>query len=259
MPRPRCVQGKRRYAFVLSFVGILVSLGAGCSRRATSPANPPVAVQQPEEPTAVATDPTMAPPAAALTAETRERARAALIERRKTQIARLDAYAKAGVFPVNRKETSPLHMFRDPAGNLCAIANLVYRDGLVDLVDRTATERNDVTVADEETGALHDWVLTSGLTREEVGRIQYPALYDALGELERHRAATTKRLLAVEAELVANSDASITTAIARLEEATPGEALANFDVTIRKAQDLSANGPKRSAFAMQRPLHGILW
>jgi len=216
----------------------------GCSQRAAKPSGSTVAAQPAEPQTAVATDSAAATPAPAPAAETRERSRTALLERRKAQIARLHAYAKAGVFPVNGINANPIHMFRDSAGHLCAIANLVYKDGLVAVVDRAAREHNDVTVADEQAGALHDWVLTSGLTREEVRRIQYPAYYEAIGELERQRAKTTKRLLEVEAELVAASDESVAVALSRLEEATPPDALANLDVEIRKAQ---VEAPPRNA------------
>jgi hypothetical protein len=87
-----------------------------------------------------------------------------------------------------------------------------------------AAERNDVVVADEASGPLHDWVLGSGLTNEEVRRIQGEGFDFAFeGSLPPEfvegalRDAIRKHLRMVEAELVAATDRSLRVALDRLE------------------------------------------
>jgi hypothetical protein len=150
---------------------------------------------------------------------------ASLREHRQAQIQRLHAYAQAGRFPRNYSAaTVPIHMFKDREGRLCAVANLLHLDGLDTLVDRMAETHNDVVVADEATGPLHDWVLTSGLTNEEVRRIQGVGFL-GLGEPDGDTALLLveqskmgEHLRAVEAELVAATDASLEVAVLRLSE-----------------------------------------
>ncbi len=98
-----------------------------------------------------------------------------LARHRAEQIERLHAYAESGVFPHNYTSAEPLHMFKDGAGRMCAVANLVHKDGITDLVDQTSREHNEVALADVKSGPLLDWALGSGLTMEEVARIQRPA------------------------------------------------------------------------------------
>jgi hypothetical protein len=156
--------------------------------------------------------------------------RAELAQHRSQQITRLHAYAEAGVFPQNPRRTLvPVHMFKDMFGTRCAVANLIYLDGHGDLVDKMAAERNDVVVADETSGPLHDWVLGSGLTNEEVRRIQGVgfefALDDARAIAERDR--LQKALREVEKELIAASDESLEVATNRLEQSSaPSAAVA---------------------------------
>jgi hypothetical protein len=101
--------------------------------------------------------------------------RANLAAHRAEQIARLHAYAEAGQFPHNTAVAPSLHMFRDAAGRYCAVANLVHRDGRDDLVEATVRDQNDLAIADVHGGPMMDWVLASGLTQEELVRIQAPA------------------------------------------------------------------------------------
>jgi hypothetical protein len=116
------------------------------------------------------------PPIASVVSRAVERAavRARLAAHRAQQIERLHAYGERGEFP---RQTSrvPLHVFRDDAGRLCAVANLIEKDGRGDLVLATARARNDLAVADVEEGPIVEWALASGLTKEEVVRIQAPA------------------------------------------------------------------------------------
>jgi hypothetical protein len=104
-----------------------------------------------------------------------EALRAQLAAHRDQQIARLDAYARAGQFPHDYTTAPSVHMFRDAQGRLCAVANLVHADGRDDLVDATVRTHNDLAVADVHDGPILDWMLGSGLTQEELARIQAPA------------------------------------------------------------------------------------
>jgi hypothetical protein len=141
------------------------------------------------------------------------------------EIDRLRAYAEAGIFPENPSmQLTPIHMFKDAAGRRCAVANLIHLDGLDDLVDKMAREHNDVVVADQASGPLHDWVLTSGLTNEEVRQIQ-GAGFEGIGGVPDKRqellvinGVMRMRLLAVVKELTASTDSSLELAYARLAD-----------------------------------------
>jgi hypothetical protein len=101
--------------------------------------------------------------------------RAQLAAHRAQQIAHLQAYGEAGQFPHNTTTAPSLHMFRDPEGRLCAVANLVQTDGRADLVETTVRDHNDLAVADVHDGPMMDWMVSSGLTQEELVAIQAPA------------------------------------------------------------------------------------
>lgn len=105
----------------------------------------------------------------------RAKVRAELAAHRAQEIARLRDYARAGAFPVNTTQRPTGHFFKDVAGRYCAVANLVHQDGRDDLVDEVVRANNALVVADVHTGGLHDWILASGLTQEELARIQLPA------------------------------------------------------------------------------------
>ncbi|MEO7092403.1 MAG: hypothetical protein ABI175_04070 [Polyangiales bacterium] len=146
-----------------------------------------------------------------------------LAARRKVQIARLHAYAEKGVFPRNVVSKAPINVFRDGDGHLCAVANLVDLDGKHALVDRTARTDNFVLVAEQTSGELHDWVLTSGFTREEIARIQAPYMpmqKDDVSWEQQENARLQTHFAEVERELRESTDASLDLAAARLHPAT---------------------------------------
>jgi hypothetical protein len=156
---------------------------------------------------------------------------------RQQQLARLEEYAAAGEFPHDYTTAPSLHMFRDDEGRLCAVANLVHRDGRDDLVDATVREHNDVVVADVHDGPMLAWMLTSGLTQEELARIQVPAppvqraptgrqLVERTLEVAKNivthaiteaqmKAAIRSHVAQVEAELLAGKDRSLDLAVDR--------------------------------------------
>src|ERR1700722_4223937 len=101
--------------------------------------------------------------------------RAELAAHRQQQIARLHEYALAGMFPVNTTVGPFGHFFRDSAGRLCAVATLVPQDGRDDLVAEVGRTRSDLGGADVHDGSVYDWMLSSGLTQEELAASQAPA------------------------------------------------------------------------------------
>ncbi|MFK7927226.1 MAG: hypothetical protein AB8H79_03510 [Myxococcota bacterium] len=98
-----------------------------------------------------------------------------LRQQRQERVARLRAYRQAGVFPQDPTANGFFHSFLDANGTLCAVADLMWNSGSADLVQHTAATRNDVVLSEVADGPLVDWMLTSGLTREEVAVIQVPS------------------------------------------------------------------------------------
>jgi hypothetical protein len=151
--------------------------------------------------------------------------RETLAAHRAQQLARLHEYATQGKFPRNFTSQSPVHLFKDGEGRLCAVANLVHQDGLDDLVDATARGQNGVVLADVTQGRLHEWALGSGLTMEEIARIQAPSPFVQTGRNLAARPSSEQRMIAtlrahfseVEAELASQEQASLDVATARLQ------------------------------------------
>jgi len=100
--------------------------------------------------------------------------RAALARARATNIARFRQYQSRGVFPSNTFSDSKLNVWRDADGHLCAAATIINASGLTDLVARVADQNNFIRLADVRQGPLMDWILTSGLTQDEIAAIQEP-------------------------------------------------------------------------------------
>src|SRR5262249_40759953 len=71
-----------------------------------------------------------------------------------------------------------LNVWKDYDDHLCAVATLVHLDGRDDIVDSVARDENFVKTANLTGGPLIDWVLTSGLTQEEIVMIQQPSAAD---------------------------------------------------------------------------------
>jgi hypothetical protein len=100
------------------------------------------------------------------TAPTRASVRAALVKHRAHNLASLHRYVTTGVYPHNTYRTGPL--------NLCAAATIISLDHHPDLVAETAKTNVNLRLLDVTSGPLLDWMLTSGLTLEEIDRIQEP-------------------------------------------------------------------------------------
>jgi hypothetical protein len=94
-----------------------------------------------------------------------------LAERRGQMLAWLADYTERGEFPTDERGL-PVSVFKDARGVRCPMAELMYRSGHADLVDAIAAEDNHARLADVHDGPVHDWMLGSGLTRDEIIMIQ---------------------------------------------------------------------------------------
>jgi hypothetical protein len=100
--------------------------------------------------------------------------RAALAKARATNLASFRVYQKKGVFPNNTFTPGKLNVWLDTSGNFCAAATLIKMSGNDDLVNKVAEQNNFIRLADVKQGPLMDWILTSGLTQDEIASIQEP-------------------------------------------------------------------------------------
>lgn len=100
--------------------------------------------------------------------------RAKLAKNRVANLARFRVYQKKGVFPSNTFTDGKLNVWLDQFGNLCAAATIIKLSGQDDLVMSVADQNNFIRLADVTSGPLMDWILTSGLTQDEIAAIQEP-------------------------------------------------------------------------------------
>jgi hypothetical protein len=102
----------------------------------------------------------------------RAKLRTALGARRKLVIQRFLAYRDAKVYPIARTPGAHDYLWVDAGGHFCAAATLVSLDWgrpAAWLVGQRGITR---AMADQRSGALNDWILTSGLARHELVAIQ---------------------------------------------------------------------------------------
>jgi hypothetical protein len=166
--------------------------------------------------------------------------RAELAQRREELIVALHSYWMHGDFPVNIYQPKMVNIFRDQRGRLCAVANLVHASGHDELVDAQVKADNYIRLADLGTsGALADWILSSGFTREELVDLQgagylpmqnninvnvnneqlqlaLDKMYTQQAPIVAERATLRARLATAEQKLRADSEKSLDVATARL-------------------------------------------
>lgn len=94
-----------------------------------------------------------------------------LAARRARLIGWLHEYYEAGQFPTD-EAGQPQSVFVDANGVRCPMAELIWRSGHHDLVEAIAREHNAVRLAEVTEGPLHDWMVGSGLTPEEISLVQ---------------------------------------------------------------------------------------
>jgi hypothetical protein len=104
----------------------------------------------------------------------RAKVRAKLAANRADNLARFRAYQAAGVFPHNTYQPGKLNVWIDEDGRICAAATIIKASGQAALVARIGEQDNFIKLADVRSGPLMDWILTSGLTQDEIAAIQEP-------------------------------------------------------------------------------------
>lgn len=203
-----------RLAFKLSFALVIASTSLASAHQVTS--DPP----------------SVAPAELRIAPRVLDRAqvRAKLLANRRANIARFHAYRVAGVYPSNVFTNSLANIWRDQQGHFCAAATIIRASGAVELVDQIAEDNNFFRIADVEQGPVMDWILTSGLTQQELVMIQKPfrpvtsrpeLQPDDIVKIDpKLRAAETRRLAklyaAIEAKLVKTQRANLELAVERL-------------------------------------------
>lgn len=134
------------------------------------------------------------------------------------------------MFPNNTYNGKIINVWRDDAGDLCAVATMVNASDPT-LVNRVAEQNNFIRLGTVTTGPLMDWILASGFTQEEIAQIQLPdspvtrrpmphPIERPIPVEARLRAAETARLVAqfklVDQKLVKDQKASLELAVTRL-------------------------------------------
>lgn len=94
-----------------------------------------------------------------------------LASRRAQLIGWLHDYYEAGQYPTD-EAGQPVSVFVDAKGVRCPMAELIWRSGHHDLVEAVAREHNAVRLAEVTEGPLHDWMVGSGLTLDEIDLVQ---------------------------------------------------------------------------------------
>lgn len=161
----------------------------------------------------------IAPEAPSLTRAQRARLRGVLAKRRAKNVKSFAAYVSRGLYPHNFVEPGALNVWIDEEGRMCAAATMIFRSSasMRPLVQQQQQLDNFIRLADVTDGALHDWILTSGLTQAEVVAIQEPFM-GRPGEPDlRWRIAEDQRLRTryaeVQRQLARDRDASLEAAI----------------------------------------------
>jgi len=155
--------------------------------------------------------------------------RAELAKHRQEQIARLEQYAAAGKFPRNRVSPTLINVMRDDEGRLCAVANLIHLDGGDAAIDAAVKQNNFMKIAEQKEGAIHDWVMTSGLTAEEIAFIQAPYMpAEPSADFQKLEVERLQAHFKVAIRMLKDkSEQSLDLAVARLADMKSDKALAN--------------------------------
>ena len=148
-----------RLSLYLASILFASSLAGGCAASSARPAVPGTI------------DPAADP---APTHLDRAALRAKLAQRREVTFARFIAYREARVYPVNTFGAGLRHIWIDNSGNLCAAATLISGDWGRDATVRVGLQNREIQLAHVTTGAVADWIATSGLTHHELVAIQLP-------------------------------------------------------------------------------------
>jgi hypothetical protein len=141
---------------------------------------------------------------------------------RMQRIADLEIYAAAGVFPENLLTAEFTPVFVDYMGTACAVGHLMRCSGANALVDQIAAENNLVKLHELTDGPAVEWMLRSGLTKEECELIQpeynwrHNPMIEPKSNADIARLFIRSRLDAVARKLRKDTPASLQIALSRL-------------------------------------------
>ena len=143
-----------RRSFFLGSLGLGAAVGTAQAERFSQP---PGAPPPPDKPRAI-----------------RDRTvwRDALAAARSSHIARLSIYKDIGRFPLNHRILGSIPTFIDHRGVPCAVGHLMQQSGHAQLAANISAANNNIYIEEIESGPALDWILFSGLTREECAVIQ---------------------------------------------------------------------------------------
>jgi hypothetical protein len=159
-----------------------------------------------------------APRAAAEQVEATQRARLKkiLAKRRDRNVKAFQTYAAKQQYPEN-------HIV-DGEINIWAAAQMIWASGAKALVEQQAADDNFIRLANVTEGPLMDWILTSGLTHDEVVLIQRPFARPVHGvaplvdSRDAIRAEMSRKYQGIVAELARTTDDSLDGAVDALME-----------------------------------------
>ena len=164
-----------------------------------------------------------------------------LATRRAQMLGWLREYREAGQYPTDASGRVA-SVFIGVNGVRCPMAELLHKAGRDDLVAAVARDNNAVRLADVHDGPLHDWMLSSGLTLDEINMVQGIARID-YGWIENQvipvetgplilagRAQVRGKIESVEVALRDNTGASLATAAKRIPAQRTVDAMAHAPI-----------------------------
>ena len=154
----------------------------------------------------------------------RAEVRLALADARAHNLAAFRAYVAGGVYPSNVFTAGLLNVWRDQDGHYCAAATIIRTSGQTALVEKTAEDNNFIRLADVQDGPLMDWILTSGLTQDEIVSIQKP-----FAPVTRRPVLAPKQPIAVDPDLRTAETARLRAKYAEIETALAASQRASLD------------------------------
>jgi hypothetical protein len=178
-----------------------------------------------------------------------------LAARRAQMIGWLHDYAQAGEFPTDIAGM-PASMFIGENGARCPMAELIHKSGRDDLVAAVAKDNNFVRLADVHEGPLHDWMLSSGLTMDEINMIQGLARVDyAWMRRQAIPLETGPTILAAKAQMRGKAE---TVEVALRDNTGTSLASAKKRIPAKRSVDGLANAPIVKGAVVPKPTRAEL-
>ncbi|MCA6364830.1 MAG: hypothetical protein IM638_17485 [Bacteroidetes bacterium] len=101
------------------------------------------------------------------------------LQRRKSLITQLKAYADSGIFPQNNYKPGRIPVFIDETGTHCAVGYLMLKSGAGKLARKVSLTNNYIYIRQLTDPAFFQWQAQSGFTIDELALIQ-PSYYNPI-------------------------------------------------------------------------------